>query len=118
MAAASAGLDRRRPSRFPGLGGSPQRHVVPVSADHLDVGHPRAAAAVELLDELGVGVAGEGIEFMILILFPVLSLRPLLVLPGSIDSGERQVEDQRGCQDGEDCFVRRHHDGVDADADS
>ena len=83
--------------------------MVPVSTDHLDVGHPGAAAAVELLDELGVGVAGEGIEFVILILFPVLSLRPLLVLPGCIDSGERQVEDQRGCQDGEDCFVRRHH---------
>ena len=51
VAASGVALGRRGPARFPGLGGSPQRHVVAVPADHLDVGHT-AAAAVELLDEL------------------------------------------------------------------
>jgi hypothetical protein len=50
------------PTLLPGFGGASWVKIIPVPADHFDVGH--AGAAVELLDELRVGVAGEGIEFL------------------------------------------------------
>ena len=57
---------RRGAVLFPGIGtATPRVKVVQVTPDHLDIRAATGAAAVVLLDELGVRIAGERIEFLI-----------------------------------------------------